>query len=130
MYKIFNVGLIILLGITMCACTDTKSNRVDEALAKKQKEEEKQKKRIKKDKTKPVITCSDENPTFEANKTIDFDRLLLSLKAVDNVDGDISKKIKQIKSDIVQHQEGDYHKVHIPYQLKLLVNMIQWKKID
>lgn len=43
MYKIFNVGLIILLGITMCACTDTKSNRVDEALAKKQKEEEKQK---------------------------------------------------------------------------------------
>ena len=41
MYKIFNVGLIILLGITMCACKDTKSNRVDEALAKKQKEEEK-----------------------------------------------------------------------------------------
>ena len=46
MYKFFNVGLIILLGITMCACTDTKSNRVDEALAKKQKEEEKLKKRI------------------------------------------------------------------------------------
>lgn len=85
MYKFFNVGLIILLGITMCACTDTKSNRVDEALAKKQKEEEKLKKRINKDKIKPVITCSDENPTFEANKTIDFDRLLLSLKAVDNV---------------------------------------------
>lgn len=115
MYKFFNVGLIILLGITMCACTDTKSNRVDEALAKKQKEEEKLKKRIKKDKTKPVITCSDENPTFEANKTIDFDRLLLSLKAVDNVDGDISKKIKQIKSNIVQHQEGDYH---IEYSVK------------
>ena len=37
MYKIFNVGLIILLGITMYACKDTKSNRVDEALAKKQK---------------------------------------------------------------------------------------------
>ena len=51
MYKIINVSLIILLGITMCACTDTKSNRVDEALAKKQKEEEKLKKRINKDKT-------------------------------------------------------------------------------
>lgn len=37
MYRFFNVGLIILLGITMCACTDTKSNRVDEALAKKKK---------------------------------------------------------------------------------------------
>ena len=27
MYKIFNVGLIILLGITMCACKETKRRR-------------------------------------------------------------------------------------------------------
>lgn len=115
MNKILNVSLIFLLGITMCACTDAKSNRVDEALAKKQKDEEKLKEKIKEDKTKPVITCSDENPTYEANKTIDFDRLLLSLTAEDNVDGNISDKIKQVKSDVVQHQEGDYH---IEYSVK------------
>ena len=44
----------------------------------------------------------------EANKKIDYDRLLLSLSAIDNVDGDVTDSIKQIDSNVEEYTEGTY----------------------
>lgn len=112
MNKIFLVFSINILILTMCGCASTKVQKVDEALEKKQIEKEKDAKRVKNDKTKPKITSSSDEVVFDVSKTIDSDYLLNYLEATDDVDGDITDKIKKVSDDIVQYQEGNYTAIY------------------
>ena len=112
MRKYFFLIVVLMLCLSTCGCSNTKNRKVDEALEKRQEEKTSLKKQIKKDKAKPLIKYKSDNITMDASQNIDYDRIQMGLSAEDNLDGDITDKIKKESSNVVEHQEGEYEIVY------------------
>ena len=101
-----------MLCLSTCACSNTKNKKVDDALEKRKQEKISLKEKIKKDQTKPIIKYNSDSLSTDVSQNIDYDRIQMGLSAEDNLDGDITDKIKKESSNVVEHQEGDYEIVY------------------
>lgn len=106
--KIRNFSIIFLSLPMMLVGCSSKEKSIKEAFAVKENEEAEHMAKVKKDKTKPVITGELKSLNFSVDRKIDYDQLASDLKASDNVDGDLSSDIKLESTDVVDHQEGEY----------------------
>ena len=107
--KVIHKTILLLLVAIMVGCSNSiKHSSAKNALEKQKSAKEEKEIASKNDKTPPIISCTMKSAKFEANKKIDYDRLLLSLSAIDNVDGDVTDSIKQIDSNVEEYTEGTY----------------------
>lgn len=103
MRKYFTLIVVLMLCLSTYGCSNTKNRKVDEALEKRQEEKNSLKKQIKKDKTKPIIKYKLDSITMDASQNVDYDRIQMGLSAEDNLDGNITDKIKKENSNVVEH---------------------------
>lgn len=108
----FKLILVLMLCLSTCACSNTKNKKIDDAFKKRQEEKTSLKKQIKKDKTNPIIKYKSDNITMDVSQNVDYDRIQMGLSAEDNLDGNITDKIKKESSNVIEHQEGDYEIVY------------------
>ena len=108
----FKLIMVLMLCLSTCACSNTKSKKVDDALEKRKQEKISLKEQIKKDQTKPIIKYNSDSLSMDVSQNFDYDRIQMGLSAEDNLDGDITDKIKKESSNVVEHQEGDYEIVY------------------
>lgn len=108
----FKLIMVLMLCLSTCACSNTKNKKVDDALEKRKQEKISLKEQIKKDQTKPIIKYNSDSLSMDVSQNIDYDRIQMGLSAEDNLDGDITDKIKKESSNVVEHQEGDYEIVY------------------
>ncbi len=103
------VLLLLALCLIMTACGDRQKRiAAESAMAAKQQENEAAVLAASEDKTPPEFSCTMEKAVYEVDDYIDYDRLKLSLSAVDDIDGDVTKNIIQGESSVVEHVEGAY----------------------
>lgn len=112
MREYFTLTVVLMLCLSTYGCSNTKNRKIDEALEKRQEEKHSLKEQIKKDKTKPIIKYKLDSITMDASQNVDYDRIQMGLSAEDNLDGNITDKIKKENSNVVEHQEGDYEIVY------------------
>lgn len=93
-----------------CVAPSKKEN-VQLALQKRSEEKVQQDENVKNDKINPIITPTSPNQEYTVNQTIDYERIISTLTAEDDVDGDISEKIELENSNVKPHQEGVYEAV-------------------
>lgn len=94
----------------LTSCSDTQRRQVAESAIQKAQDEHSS--AVASDTCPPVFSCTMEKASYEVNDDIDFDRMILSLTAKDDVDGDVTSKIVQKETDVVEHKEGSYHVVY------------------
>jgi hypothetical protein len=101
--------IFLLLILPSCGVSDAKKKlNAEEALQNKREEKEQADILAAQDSTPPVFNCTMEEAKYEVDDNIDFTRLQMSLTATDKIDGDLTKKIVQESSTVVEHQEGKY----------------------
>lgn len=113
---IFKILLITVVASSIflsgCSSDNKKRSNAEAALDQKCQAKEIADSEAANDKEPPVFSCTMEKATYEVDDNIDFSRLQMSLTAIDNIDGDLTKTIEQTESTVVLHQEGTYSVVY------------------
>lgn len=106
--RVLSIIIASILCLSACGKDSQKRNNAEIALENKRQERATAAEASKNDTVAPNFSCTMEKASYEVDDMIDYDRLKLSLKAVDNVDGDLTPNIEQVSSTVEEHQEGEY----------------------
>ena len=101
----------ILCVTATVACADKnqgKREAAEKAIAEQNKLQESKKEVAANDTVPPEISFSSDSVNLTVQQTVDYDHIMIGLKAIDNIDGDISNKITRESTNVEEHRSGDY----------------------
>ena len=103
-------NILILIGFTLllCSCQNSKKAAAEKAIIKQNEIASSKAEEAINDTTPPVITFYSDSVNITVPEKVDYKHIKLGLKAIDNIDGDISSKIVQENSTVKEHEVGDY----------------------
>lgn len=99
---------MLCMTITTSCADNNKRVSAEKAIAEQNELQKSKKEMAANDIEPPEITFNSDSVNLTVPQTVDYDHILIGLKAVDNVDGDISDKIVCESTTVKEHRAGDY----------------------